>query len=893
MNPDGQRHHLLLGRPDWARAQASDGTPLADVWAKVVEERAEDAPGWDEGRQELTLAPRAEMLRATPGETAPALDSRQATAADRNGNVYWIARDAVSLMVRSSGDGRVSAFWPDPRAGRAPRDLFADVATPERPAHRYVALAVTGDAWLVAAFESGTGNGHDAFDLVAGGPPMTTLWPAGIRSAFDLSPRADRGLLVLDRTGKRLVTLDAGLAIERATGGSAELDLFQPTVGEPRIHRGEFAAPGRDLVPIIGAADPIAVEALADGRVALLTRAPDRLWLLDQTGEPIAEPLALDIAPLDLLMGEVLLRGGERVLRLLVAGGVGNQLQAFRIDATGAHATAEMFPLRRYGGRALVAISGRASYDTGEVPAFVPVVERAQRRYATHAVFLSPVFDGATPQTIWDRLSFDACVPPGTRITVEARAADDRDGDTLPAPWSPQPSPAMASEAPIAWYGAAAVAPADRRAGRGIWELLFQRVSGRYAQMRITLTADGDATPRLRAMRASYPRVSWSERYLPSVYREEPGPADLLERFLANFQGVTAGIEARIAGAQALFDARTAPREALDWLADWFDVALDPAWEESRRRRFIAHAATFFGWRGTVRGLQAALTLAFGSDTKGTLFGDADACCADCGGSSGVRIVEAWLTRRTPPVVVGDPTEPFGLDLALPGERWTPAEGNAGLAARLAAALGRAVDGVAPVPLHDAANEDARWRQAMAQALGFVPATGPAEQALWRRFLADRYRRTSALEAAHGTAAVAFSDIVLPDRLPQTAAAQGDWLQFQGVLLAMAARAHRFSVLIPLRPGDATDASALDRLRSLATRIVDLEKPAHTVFDIRFFFAMNRLGEARLGLDTRLGQGSRAAELLPAAVLGRAYAGQSFIGPDGPPDASGRRRVAC
>jgi phage tail-like protein len=893
MNPDGQRHHLLLGRPDWARSQTRSGVPLAQAWAREIDDRPDDAPAWDEGRHELTLAPRAETLAPTPGESTPALDARRATAADAGGNVYWIAADTGQLMVRSHGDGRVGAFWPDPRAGRRASELFADLSPAPVAARRYVALAVTADAWLVAAFESDAGNGHDAFDLVAGGPPMTTLWPAGVTTAFDLSARAKSGMLVLDRAGKRLLSLDARLAVKGATAAIPGADLFQPTTGAPRAHARARGVFGRDLLPVIGAADPIALEALPDGRVALLTRAPDRLWLIPHGDEPVPAPVALGFAPLDLLLGEVLLRGGECGARLLVAGGTGNQLQAFRIDDAGAHATTEMFPMRRYGGRALVAIGGRASYDSGAAPGFVPVVERARRRYATEGVFVSPVFDGAVPQCVWDRLSLDACVPPGTHVLVEARAADNRDEDAVPAPWTAQPAPVMAGEAPTYWYSAAAVAPPDRRAGRGTWELLFQRLSGRYAQVRITLAADGDATPRLRALRASYPRISWSERYLPAVYREEPGPADFLDRFLANLQGTSAGIERRIVEAQALFDPRTAPAEALDWLAGWFDVALDPAWDEVRRRRFIAHAATFFGWRGTVRGIEAALALAFGADLDGTLFDGGSACCAGCEGGSGIRIVEAWLTRRSPPVVVGDPTAPVGLDLAVPGARWTPAEGNAGLAERLSTALGRPVSGVTPVPLYDAANEGAIWRQAMAGALGFVPAGGTEERRSWQRFLANRYRRISALRQAHGAGWSGFEDVQLPRHLPQTAAAQTDWLQFQGVLLAMAARAHRFSVLIPLRAGDATDAATLEGLRRFAARIVELEKPAHTVFEIRFYFAMNRLGEARLGLDTRLGQGSPAPELLPPAILGHAYAGESFIGPDGPADTPGRTRLAC
>src|SRR4029079_18321532 len=105
-----------------------------------------------------------------------------------------------------------------------------------------------------------------------------------------------------------------------------------------------------------------------------------------------------------------------------------------------------------------------------------------------------------------------------------------------------------------------------------------------------TLRGDGTASPHLRALRVSWPRVSWPERYLPGVYRQEPESADFLERFLANMQGTVAGIEDRIATAQTLFDPRTVPLEALGWLAEWFDVALDPLLGETVSRAFVANA---------------------------------------------------------------------------------------------------------------------------------------------------------------------------------------------------------------------------------------------------------------------------------------------------------------
>jgi hypothetical protein len=77
----------------------------------------------------------------------------------------------------------------------------------------------------------------------------------------------------------------------------------------------------------------------------------------------------------------------------------------------------------------------------------------------------------------------------------------------------------------------------------------------------------------------------------------------------------------------------------------------------------------------------------------------------------------------------------------------------------------------------------------------------------------------------------------------------------------------------------------MERRLQLARRIVELEKPAHTVFDVRFYWALNRIGEARLGLDTLLDAGSRAPQLLPDAVLGRVYLGASFAGgPKSPTD---------
>ena len=64
---------------------------------------------------------------------------------------------------------------------------------------------------------------------------------------------------------------------------------------------------------------------------------------------------------------------------------------------------------------------------------------------------------------------------------------------------------------------------------------------------------------------------------------------------------------------------------------------------------------------------------------------------------------------------------------------------------------------------------------------------------------------------------------------------------------------------------------------ALAHRVVELEKPAHTTFDVRFYWDAFRVGEARLGLDTIADLGSRSPDLLVDAVLGASHLGASRL----------------
>ncbi|MEP6903573.1 MAG: phage tail protein, partial [Actinomycetota bacterium] len=151
---------------------------------------------------------------------------------------------------------------------------------------------------------------------------------------------------------------------------------------------------------------------------------------------------------------------------------------------------------------------------------------------------------------------------------------------------------------------------------------------------------------------------------------------------------------------------------------------------------------------------------------------------------------------------------------------------------------------------------------------------------LWQDFLARRYRRIGQLNDLYATNWKSFEFVSLFDQLPLLDKPLADWFQFESAVLPMHQTAHRFTVLIPATLNGKRIESAEDQSRQLelARRIVELEKPAHTVCDFRYYWNLFRLDEVRLGLDTLLGLGSRDPLLNPEMVLGQSFVGESRIG---------------
>lgn len=1018
MDANQTRFHLLLGRADWT-ACAYDAHQLE----------------WDEARDELRLRERAYLFVAAPRDRRLSLADRRGAGCDAYGNWYWIADDQGGIMVRSVGSGQSARFWPAGAGAPEPTTSAGGDFRPAVPAPpvrlTLRGLAVTREQYLVVGVVEPAGL--LIFDLHAGGPPRRVVWPTPF-APFDMAPTHDGGLWVLDRPLDRTPSdpparcwaLDRHLQIIRvrqAAPGPAAAPDFRPqppALGGPPSARLDPAVAIADAATPLPAADPVAIVALPDGTALILDNGGDGepgpacaiVWH-HAIGRTCGEPVSL--RP---MLERIDLSGGKDVdllghamaaipgagtaspdapgLLLVVTPG-GNQSFAFVLERAGEQLTlrplTDYLPMRLFGGKGLATDGARAYYDLGD--AWLPLVRQPRARYAEEGTLLTPIgtgvslppggaeasphaFDSQTPGCVWHRLLFDGCLPLGATLGVRSRAADT-EAELSCAEWQLEPGFYQRSGGSELPFSRGAALPDE-----ATWELLLQRAHGRYLQLALTLQGDGRNTPRLRALRIYYPRFSYLERYLPGAYRANPASAAFLDRFLANIEGFYTALEDKIAAAQLLFDARTAPPEYLDWLAGWFGVVFDPAWEEQRRRLFLRHAPQIFSQRGTVPGMIRALRLATDANPDESIFSEAISCTQPAQaaiGAGAIRIVEDFATRRAPGVIFGDTSQIEGPGLTTTISDWSPEQGLAPLhrrfgqylcayygqialisraweanwgsidqialpAAQLAdgarhaawrsflqqryytiaalntawgtahtsfvglklpssrpgadpaaadwhtflaldalnGAWGSAYSGFEAITLMPTRPSGAArlddWRRFLRAGLGFTYAeSGSEDVAAYRNFLRRRYRQIDSLNRDYRLGDAAYQDfaqIALPAALPEGGKPLRDWIQFVSVLLPTARKAHRFTVLVPAQ----MQQSAEDRgpLTELVRRVVNLEKPAHTTFDVKEYWALFRVGEARLGLDSLLGSGSR----LTALVLDHSFLAQSYLSPAHP-----------
>jgi phage tail-like protein len=919
MDANQTRFQLVFGQADWFGPEL--GSPPQTMG---LEWRASDS-----------TVGLTQNLFVFPVSTASApltAADRRGAAQDQYGNYYWVSPAQDEILFLGAGQQQAQHFWSAKdlagSSGKSTLGAFVPVDTPSVANYLFGGLAVTTDHYLVIGMLSPPGL--MLFDLYAGGSPMQYRWPASVPFApFDIAAGPDGGAWILDRVNCQYWGLDPYfrvLAAQLTLATVPKLDDFQPA-GAPPVYRSqcepEEQVAANQAMPI-AALDPIGIAALPDGSVLILDNPPGQNYSLVyryRLQSLLSGPVPLNqidigqTAPYVLLGQDIAfvpsgaqVPAGDIQGTLYIADSRGAQTFSFNYDSSNTgwalEPNTQFLPMLRFGGKALVNSASGISYDYDQ--SWAALVAQPRARFDAQVTWQLPMrdaslnpdpsacaFDGKEPGCVWHRLLIDGTIPAGTQVQVQSRAADNT-SDLSATDWNPEPQPYLRfTGAELPYYRPALDCCSNKT---GTWELLFQSAVGRYLQIQLTLFGNGRSTPRLQAVRAYYPRFSYLKKYLPAVYQDDPTSASFLDRYLANPEGFFTVLEGRIQQVQELFDPTTVPAEYLDWLATWLGVSFDFTWTTASRRFFLANALKFFWSRGTSDGIVRMIRMALDQCADESLFDPADL------DHFSVRIVENYLLRAAPGVTFGDPTTtPGTVDT---GSSWTPAQGSAPLdqqyrswlsgiyatIGELNQAYGANYASFSDPTLRMPAIQPAQsaqasdWQQFLASALGFTyAAVTNADEPAFATFLTSRYQQVSDLNEAYNlTGALALTDFAdiqtnlwnstLTAGLPLGGAFLQDWILFVSVVMPTSQNANRFTVVVPVQLQDSL-ATQTARL-NLAQRIAQNEKPAHTSFDVKLYWAAFCAGEARVGLETVVGPSSRFA----AMVLDQNQLAASYLG---------------
>jgi phage tail-like protein len=633
---NGQRFWQLAAARDWQR----DGEPPL---------------AYDAVRRVLTLGSVDTRSHVEDEAEAVARLARPSIAVDGLDTFAYYAPGPRAVLAAGAAPGAVVI------RELAAGEVLTDIAVGSDDA---LYLAIDGAVVMHDLRHRAAGGGLGAADERYGWAPVR-LTLAGFQ-AFRIAPDSAGGAWVLDRANRRLGRVD-GLPYPRSLLAPAAGDVFRPVAENPREPAlTAWGAPvGEELV---------AIASSPRGEAAVLA------WLPDGTAAVRSLDRGRGLGPRIALVGAQrpysLAWIGARTIAVLVATAAGAVAIAYQLpadDAARAYPQGGIYPMPLHDGGPLARTLGDgARYGSTEVGAPDAVARPPRPLVALSAPRLArrgsargaAPFDSGRPGFTWHRLYVEAALPVGCAIRLRVAASDER-----------RPPPADAYALHVVGDGAAGAPRAawctvpselpfhegllgcptepDRA---GLFTVLIQRtgrrvstVQGRFLWVEVELVGSGATAPSLAAVRAYGSRFSYAERYLPSLYREQvfapeadeeaaqPTPADFLDRFLLNFEGVLTVLEDRIGNAHLLTDPDAAPAEALEWLGQWVGVSFGAAYPAARRRRRIKRAVELQRWRGTMRGVKLALDIATdGAIERGELV-----------------VVEEYRLRRTFATILG------------------------------------------------------------------------------------------------------------------------------------------------------------------------------------------------------------------------------------------------
>jgi phage tail-like protein len=221
--------------------------------------------------------------------------------------------------------------------------------------------------------------------------------------------------------------------------------------------------------------------------------------------------------------------------------------------------------------------------------------------FAGQGQLLTRALDSGTPRCRWHRLVIDADIPAGTRIGVAVATSEVA-----------TPVPQGVPDPDWAGFPAGPPHPGDwQTIEAGQTDALIRCPAGRYLFLRLRLSGDGSATPRVRRIHIAFPGAT-SADLLPAVFREDGVAGDFTERFLSLFDATLGSVDAAVARFPALLDGARARDEVLPWIARFLSVTLDETWDADRRRAMLRAAPDLFRRRGTRDGLNRSIRLAYG-----------------------------------------------------------------------------------------------------------------------------------------------------------------------------------------------------------------------------------------------------------------------------------------
>ena len=248
------------------------------------------------------------------------------------------------------------------------------------------------------------------------------------------------------------------------------------------------------------------------------------------------------------------------------------------------------------GGAVTVALDGRIAYTTA---AGLRWTAGPAGRHAASGRLTTYRLDAGAYRTRWGRLFLDACIPPGTDVSVRFLTSDDDDvPDRLP--WTqasrgarqvrfPELTPPLPSQALLKTLPAAEPLFRRPRGSELPWSqtgtgLAFQTYEapvaappGRYLWLILELSGTARTSPQVRALRVEHPGHRLGERLPRAWTRQEPDAA-FLQRFLAPAEGMLNELDERAALRAVLLDPTATPSEALAWLGSLLGLVLDRRW---------------------------------------------------------------------------------------------------------------------------------------------------------------------------------------------------------------------------------------------------------------------------------------------------------------------------